>query len=136
MKNNLFALFSISILSFVIITLSFGCSDKQRDAEEHYDVGTLHWKEGRIEDAIGEYKRATNISPDFGKAHFNLGCVYTQKGDLSLAIESFKNALKIKPDWLEAHTNLGAAYEASDMFNEAMEQYKMALEQNLCIPES
>ena len=98
MKINSFTLLSISILSLVLITLYCGCSGKLKDAEEHYDIGTIHWKQGRFDDAIEEYKKATNIFPNFEKAHFNLGCIYTQKGNFGLAIESFKNALEIKPD--------------------------------------
>ena len=52
MKRNLFTLLGISILSLLFITMNSGCSDKLRDAEEHYDIGTLHWKQGRIDDAI------------------------------------------------------------------------------------
>ncbi|MDP6433685.1 MAG: tetratricopeptide repeat protein, partial [Candidatus Scalindua sp.] len=82
----------------MFITLNSGCSDKLRDAEEHYDIGTIHWKQGRFDDAIEEYKKALSVFSNFEKAHFNLGCVYTQKGEFDLAIESFKKGLEIKPD--------------------------------------
>jgi len=55
MKRNLITLLGISILSLLFITVNSGCSDKQRDAEEHYDIGTMHWKEGMFDEAIEEF---------------------------------------------------------------------------------
>ena len=58
MKTNFFAVFGILVLALVFIALNSGCSGKLRDAEEHYYIGTIHWKQGRIDDAIEEYKKA------------------------------------------------------------------------------
>ncbi len=48
MKRNLLTLLGISMLSLVFITMNSGCSDKLRDAEEHYDIGTMHWEQGSL----------------------------------------------------------------------------------------
>ena len=73
MKRNLFTLLGISMLSLLFITVNSGCSDKLRDAEEHYDIGTMHWKQGRFDDAIEEFR--LGAGSDFGK---------TGKGEKSL----------------------------------------------------
>gem|GEM_PF-4370671 len=48
MNRNLLTILGITILSLLFITMNSGCSDKQGDAEEHYDIGTMHWKQGRM----------------------------------------------------------------------------------------
>ena len=75
MKINSFALLGILVLPLVLFTLNSGCSGKLRDAEEHYDIGTIHWKQGRIDDAIEEYNKATSIFPNF-KKHTSIWVVY------------------------------------------------------------
>ena len=70
MKTNSFAVLGILVLSLVFITLNSGCSDKLRDAEEHYDIGTIHWKQGRFDDAIEEYKKALSVFFQFRESTF------------------------------------------------------------------
>ncbi|MEE8191081.1 MAG: tetratricopeptide repeat protein, partial [Candidatus Scalindua sediminis] len=103
MKRDLLTRNIILVLSLVFITLNIGCSGKLKDAAEHYDIAVIHWGQGRVDDAIEEYKKAISIYPGFEIAHFNLGYVYYQKGDIGLAIESFKRAIESKPDLIEAH---------------------------------
>lgn len=60
MKRNSLSL-SILVICLSFMAMLIGCGGKLKDAEEHYDIGTIHWKQGRIDDAIEEYKRAISI---------------------------------------------------------------------------
>jgi len=96
----------------------------------HTGLGNVHFKKGRLDDAIVEYKRALAIDPNYSEAHYNLGITYANNSMLDEAISEFKKALIINPNFTEAHFNLGVTYKKKDMLDEAISEYKKALNIN------
>jgi tetratricopeptide (TPR) repeat protein len=51
--------------------------------------------QGNTDEALGEYRRAISVYPDFVAAYNNIGEIYARKGDSEKAISSYLEALKI-----------------------------------------
>ena len=82
---------------------------------------------GRFDAAIGSYKQALKIQPDYAEAYYNMGVALNDKGDLEAAIGSYKKALKIKPDYAEAYSNMGAVLKDKGDLESAIDSFNKAL---------
>jgi len=89
--------------------------------------GTVFTKQGKLDLAFKELKRALEITPDFPDAHSNLGVVYCLQGKYDLAIAEHKRALEIEPDNPDAHTNLGITYQKKGKLSRAIKEHKKAI---------
>jgi tetratricopeptide (TPR) repeat protein len=94
------------------------------------NLGAAYEKRGRINDAIGEYIRATQINPDYADPYNNLGGLYDKQGRTEDAIKEYMRALQIKPDYAEVHYNMGKLYDKQRRFDEAIKEYLAAIEIN------
>jgi tetratricopeptide (TPR) repeat protein len=64
-------------------------------------------QDGRINDAIADFKAALTAKPDYAFAHNNLGIALLQEGHTEEAIPHFQKALELKADYAEPYDNLG-----------------------------
>lgn len=85
------------------------------DPNNQTAYSTLGWSykaQGRLDEAIGAYKKAIAIKPMFKKEIYcYLGDVYFIQGKIDEAIAEFKKAIAIDPDFAEAHYHLGISYK-------------------------
>jgi tetratricopeptide (TPR) repeat protein len=106
-------------------------SDTVKKSPDSYGVrnnlGNAYRNQGRMDEAIEEFRAALRLKPNFVEAHNNLGLTYVDKGLLDTAIQRFKKALYLKPDYAEAHNNLGLAYTKQGATDEAVEELILAL---------
>jgi tetratricopeptide (TPR) repeat protein len=93
----------------------------------HNNLGVCYDHEGKLEDAIAQYKLAVGIKPDYWDAHFNMGVVLVKKSDTDGAIAEYQKAVEINPDYMEAHLGLGNALALKGEVAEAIAQYQQAL---------
>ena len=82
------------------------------EAIEHARAGVEAQKQGRLDAAIEEFRKVTQVAPDLPAAFVNLGAAYVQKRDYALAIPAFERALALNPDLIGAHQMLGTAFLA------------------------
>ena len=64
---------------------------------------------GQTDEAIGEFREALRLHPDFPNAHNSLGIALGEKGQTAGAIDQFNEAIRLKPDDAAARYNLGYA---------------------------
>ena len=73
-------------------------------------MGYALLSQGKLDEAIAEYRQAIRLKPDDAEAHNNLGTILCdRKHDYEGAIAEFREAIRLKPDDAEAHHDLGAA---------------------------
>lgn len=99
-------------------------------ARGHHNLGYAYAGQGRIYEAIEEYKTALGLKKIFAETHNELGLLYSNLGRLDEAIEEFQAAVKLKPDYANAHNNLGLAYRARGELDKAIGEYGTALKLN------
>ena len=90
-------------------------------------LGIASAEAGDHEKAIGYFRRALNINPDFAPARYNLGNVYLELDKHDLAEAEFIRAVKIDPHFTSAWLNLGNLYIMTGRLIRAEEVFKEAL---------
>jgi Flp pilus assembly protein TadD len=48
--------------------------------EAHLNLGNTLFRQGRLEEAVAEYREALRIDPDYAGAHYNLGQALSRLG--------------------------------------------------------
>lgn len=100
--------------------------ENPRDA--HNLLGLAHYKAGRLEQAIQEYRLALQEDGGFAEAHFNLGQCFQAMGRGQEAEASFAAAVAAEKAFVPAHYNLGKIYENSGRKELALEEYRRCVE--------
>jgi TolB-like protein/Tfp pilus assembly protein PilF len=67
------------------------------DPFAHFSVGRSCWLEGRLEEAIGWFDRATSLSPSYAQGLYNRGLVRTMAGEAQDADIDLAEALALSP---------------------------------------
>lgn len=76
---------------------------------EHAQAGAAAQKDGRLDVAIQEFRKVTELQPNGASGHANLGEAYFQNGDYGAAIPELERALQINPKLMGTHQTLGVA---------------------------
>ncbi len=84
--------------------------------------------QGKLDEAITNFRRALALKPDYGEVHSNLGIALRDHGKLEDAVASYRRALAIKPDLPETYSNLGIALRDQGRLEEALANFDRALE--------
>ena len=90
------------------------------------DSGASLYYEGRLEEAILEYRKAQEMNPELTSPKLNLAVIYKDLGLYPQAIEEYKKALESSTDDGYVLKNLGLAYYLNGQLKEAIEVYKKA----------
>jgi len=83
------------------------------EAEMSFSTGVMHLREGRVDLALAEFKKA--VKADGKNAYFQkgLGLAYSKKGEWKPAIAAFRRALEINPYYADVRNDLAAALVGS-----------------------
>jgi len=100
---------SLLFLTPALLVASVASGQSAPDAEQRFNQGLLHLREGRPELAVEEFKKA--IDGDKKNAYFlkGLGLAYMQQKKYGDAIETFNKALVLNPYYVDVRNDLGTA---------------------------
>ena len=94
-------------------------------------MGVTLQDQGKLEEAIGSFKKAISIKPDYAEAYLKIGTVVQDQGKLDEeAIEAYNKALSLKPDYTEAYYNMGLVHIRAENFEQAKICFEDALRIN------
>ena len=102
-------------------------------AEVYYKQGVGYVKDGKLHEAVAEFEKAIEISPEHFRAHAYLGFTYDAEGRLDEAIHEYEKAISLNPDFAAAYYGLAVIYNKKGMFDRAereLEIYKWLSESN------
>jgi len=94
----------------------------------HNGLGHVYFENGKLDEAMDQFKKTLQINPYYVTAHNNLGLVYFEKGKIDEAIVEYRRALEINPNHAGAHYNLGIALSRKGDVNATIAQYEKTLE--------
>ena len=97
-------------------------------ADELNGLGITLAQQGRLDEAIADFRRALEINPDLAQAHHNLGIALQEQGRLEEAAASYRRAVELKPDYASAYNYLGMALKDLSRLDEAVACYRRAVE--------
>ncbi|MBU1124449.1 MAG: fused MFS/spermidine synthase [Candidatus Omnitrophica bacterium] len=91
------------------------------------EMGNELVKKEDLNGAVGYYRKALDIFPEFFIAQNNLGNILMQQGEDEEALSYFTEALRINPSFARTHSNLAALLTKQGKFQEAEGEYQKAL---------
>ena len=94
------------------------------------NLGNALRRQGKLDEAIAEYREAIRLQPDDHIGHYNLGDILRSQGKLDEAIAEYREAIRLQPDYAYAHSNLGLALLAQGKVDEAIAAHREALRLN------
>lgn len=94
----------------------------------HFHLGQTCDMLKQYEQAVGYYRRAIELHPNFIEARNNLGAVHIRLGAIDEAIDEFKGSIEINPYHPGLHNNLGYLYGKRNLIKQALMAYHKALE--------
>lgn len=97
------------------------------DEDVHYNLGIALARQGKVDEAIREYREALRLFPEYVEAHNNLGNLYLRLGRLDEAAGHLKEAIRILPDYASAWNNLGSVLQRQDLKEEACRHFEKAV---------
>jgi O-antigen biosynthesis protein len=74
---------------------------------EHSQAGIAAAQQGRLDVAIREFRKVTELQPNSAVGHAHLGDAYFRNGDYSAAIPELEAALRLSPNIVDPHQTLG-----------------------------
>jgi tetratricopeptide (TPR) repeat protein len=94
-----------SILNFLLLVLIqfTACTPREQKAQELLREGTEKVAQGKHEEAIKLYTRATELLPDFAKAYSFRGSAKFDLGDRVGAYDDYTKAIEIDPTFAEPY---------------------------------
>jgi tetratricopeptide (TPR) repeat protein len=84
----------------------------------------------RSTEAIGAFREAIRLAPQYAGAYFNLGNTLAQQGSMAEAIEAYQTAVQLDPRDAGGFMNLGNALMAEQRFDEAAKAFETVLALN------
>lgn len=103
---------------------------KGKTTDSYVGLATAFTEMGNYENAIQEYKRAIELSPQSFEAYIGLGIVYFHTNDLKKSIEYLDAAVKINPKNYSAFYMLGKIAMLKDKYDIAIAFYEQSIKLN------
>ncbi len=96
----------------------------------HNNFGNALMQRAQIADAEVQFRRATELRPEYSAAFNNLGVALARQGRAAEALAPLQRALALQPEYDEAAVNLGAAFAQLGDQPRAVEYFSAALRMN------
>ena len=89
-------------------------------------LGSVLLRKQQPELAMGHFRKAMEIKPDYMDAYMSAGTALMGMGQIDQAIGYFQRTLQFKPDFAEAWSNLGTAFLKKGQPDDAIGHYRQA----------
>jgi tetratricopeptide (TPR) repeat protein len=93
----------------------------------HGYLGLSLLEQGKLDEAIAQYREALRIYPDYFVGHVNCASALAGEGKFQEAIVEYRELLRLNPDYPEAHYGWGLALAGLGELKEAIPHYREAL---------
>jgi len=90
----------------------------------HYRLAVQYRNEGKLDQAIEEFRKVLAAYPDHYNSYMQLAQIYAAQGNHRLVIFNLQRALVYNPGWGRAQLMLAEAYAADGQFDRAVREYQ------------
>jgi len=117
----------LGILTLITLSLVIYNSYAQISEEEALTKGIDYSQQGKYDEAIAEFNKVIETTPNSAAAYYNRGVIYDRRGNLNLAIADYSKCIEINPDSADAYYNRGFAYYKKNKFDLAISDFNNAI---------
>jgi tetratricopeptide (TPR) repeat protein/predicted Ser/Thr protein kinase len=96
-------------------------------SDSYSNRGAIRSRRGRYPEALEDYERALQLSPDNATVHYNLGILRTRRNEQAAAVEAFRRAIELGRVQADGYVALADALIKLRRFAEAEEASTKAL---------
>ena len=100
---------------------------RPNSATAHNRLGIVLGHEGKIDEALAEFRMAVELKDDLAGPRYNLGTTLRVMGRHDEAITQFRVAIGLVPDFVDPRVGLGRTLSEQGKFDEAIVEYRTAL---------
>lgn len=94
----------------------------------YYNLGWHLDRQGKVDEALGFYRKTAQIEPRFPNSWNNIGCALASRKEYEDAIPYFEKALALEPSSPEMSLNLANALRETGKIDRATDLYQFVLE--------
>jgi tetratricopeptide (TPR) repeat protein len=102
----------------------------RKQAERFFAQAVQAHRDGRLNEALENYRQAIAVDPSFFEAQYNLGLAAYELKELPQSLSAYETALSINPTSTNARYNFAVALEEGGYFDEAAAELTRLLEQH------
>ncbi len=88
-------------------------------AKLYRELGLEAQKEGKLEEALGYYRKAIVLDPQYVITYNDAGIILETLGELDAAKAMYLKAIEITPDYPNSYSNLAIVYEEEGNYGDA-----------------
>ncbi|KPK62863.1 MAG: hypothetical protein AMS21_07055 [Gemmatimonas sp. SG8_38_2] len=108
---------------------SFSRSVSARLSNMHMELGDLYADLGSYGEAVDQYRRATELRPDFLDIRSKLARALMERGELDEAISELSAVIAENSNYVEARVSLGLVYYRAGNYDAAAAEWRACLQQ-------
>ena len=97
-------------------------------ATAYFQLASLLFNTGRMEEAKSAFLRTAELVPDLPEPHQNLGLVLEDQGQKEEAFQAFERAAELAPDWPDPWLSMGSLLTSVGKNEEAIQPLRKAME--------
>ncbi len=89
----------------------------------HFNHAVELQQQGKLDEAVNEYRAAIQLKPDYAEAHANLGVALARLGKDEEAIAAYETALGFAPQFVQIWLNVGILHYRANEFEKAINAF-------------
>ena len=99
----------------------------QVEHDDYYNLGEAYLRTGQYQDAVGAYRQALEVAPQYTSTHARIAEAYNGLKQYENAVASAGLTLKQSPNDHRANRVLGDSYAGMGRYDKAVEHYKESI---------
>jgi superkiller protein 3 len=118
--------FALATTLLVVLGAASAAPGASEDATRHTNFGAELLRQGKLAEAVAEFRLAVTADPRYAAAWRNLGYALDQQGQPDEAVAAYQKAVGLEPN-LSSHNNLGVLYDKQRRYDQAIQEFEKAL---------
>ena len=118
---------SAAVLTLSLFIAGTAALAANNEAIKRNNFGAELAKQGRLDEAVTEFRSAIQSDARYAAAHANLAYTYDRLGRVDDAVATYKEAVALDPKNAIAFNNLGVLYVKKESYDEAIQAFEQGL---------
>jgi len=122
------------LLALAVLPLLAACQSDEEKIAGFLERGEAYVEEGKLKEAIIEYRNVVQLDPNHPEAHYELAKAYIEQQKLKEAFWELSETVRIDPENVEARLSYGALLLIAKDWDQVLTQAEAAMELDATLP--